>query len=96
MRDDVLIDYAYPCMMAEKALKRLHDAMLLKKYDEAMDASIDAMVELRMTMNAIRHMKEQTHAVRQQTETVQERVPTASSAGRTRKPHGAATSATRH
>jgi hypothetical protein len=96
MKDDVLIDYAYPCMMAESALKRLHDAMLLKKYDEAMEAAIDAMVEVRMTMNAIRHMKEQTNAVRHQTETVQERVPTAISAGRARKSNGAATSATRH
>lgn len=97
MENENLIDYAYPCMMAENALKKLHDAMLLKKYDEALEAAIDAMVEIRMTMHSIRHMKEQDHyAVREQTETVQERIPTAINAWRARGSHGASTGKTRH
>lgn len=53
-----LIDYAYPCMMAERALKDLHDAMLLKKYDEALKHAETAMFEVRMTAASIRHMQE--------------------------------------
>lgn len=54
-----IVDYAYPCMMAEKALKDLHEAMLLKKYDAAIDHAMKALVEVKMTLNAIRHEKEQ-------------------------------------
>ena len=53
-----LVDYAYPCMMAEAALKKLHDAMLERKYDEALAAGLDAMVEVKLTLVAIRHEKE--------------------------------------
>lgn len=65
-----MIDYAHPCMMAEKALKELHNAMLEQDYARAMKAGMDAMVEVRMTMNAVNHMKEQSNALRQQTQTV--------------------------
>ena len=65
-----MIDYAHPCMMAEKALKELHSAMLNRDYATAVKAGMDAMVEVRMTMNAINHMKEQQDALRQQAETV--------------------------
>lgn len=53
-----IVDYAHPCMMAEKALKELHNAMLEHDYDAAMKAGLAAMVEVRMTMNAINHEKE--------------------------------------
>ena len=56
-----LIDYAHPAMMAEKALNDLHEAMLLKKYDEALDHARKAQVEIKMTYNAILHEKEQKH-----------------------------------
>lgn len=55
-----LIDYAHPCMMAEKALKDLHEAMLMKQYDAAIEHAMKALVEVKMTLNAIRHEKEQT------------------------------------
>ena len=32
-----MIDYAHPTMMAEKALKDLHSAMLDRRYEEAID-----------------------------------------------------------
>lgn len=53
-----LIDYAHPCLMAEKALKELHEAMLRGDYAAAMKAGLTAMVEVRMTMNAVNHEKE--------------------------------------
>lgn len=55
-----IVDYAYPCMMAEKALKKLHEAMLMKRYTEALDQAEEAMYQVRMTAAAIRHEQEQT------------------------------------
>jgi hypothetical protein len=53
-----LIDYAQPCMKAEDALERAHQAMLNNKHDEALVAAMDAIVETKMMYNAIIHMKE--------------------------------------
>jgi hypothetical protein len=53
-----IVDYAYPCMMAERALKKLHDAMLARKYDEAMSHARTVMVEAKITYNSILHEKE--------------------------------------
>ena len=53
-----IVDYAHPCMMAEKALKELHEAMLLKKYDAALKHAEEALIEVRLTAAAIRHEKE--------------------------------------
>lgn len=90
MRD--LIDYAMPCMKAERALKRLHDAMLRKDYDAALEAGLDAIVEVKMTYNAVLHTKEVEDAVREQASSVQKRVPTAESSRRTRAANGEAAS----
>lgn len=53
-----MIDYAYPCMMAEKALKDLHNAMLENKYDDALESGLLALTEIKMTINAINDMKD--------------------------------------
>ena len=65
-----LIDYAYPMISTEKALKEAHNLLLDKKYDEAMEEMNKVLVEARITINSIRHMKEQDNALRQQTPTV--------------------------
>lgn len=46
--------------MAERALKELHEAMLLKKYDVAIEQGIEAVTQVRLTLAAIRHEQEQT------------------------------------
>ena len=48
-----MIDYAYPTMMAEKALKDLHDAMLRRRYDEAVEAGLVAVRETCLALQAI-------------------------------------------
>lgn len=53
-----LIDYAYPTLMAEKYLKQVHDAMLVRKHDEAREAAFKAMAEIKLALNAIAYMKE--------------------------------------
>lgn len=50
-----LIDYAHPTMMAENALKELHDAMLMKRYEQAIEAGLKAIAETRIAIHAIRH-----------------------------------------
>lgn len=56
-----MIDYSHPTMMAEKALKDLHNAMLEKRYDDAMEFGMKAMVETKMAMNAIKHTMEKNN-----------------------------------
>ena len=65
-----VIDYSYPMMAAEKSLKEAHLFMLDKKYDEAFDELLIAASEVKMTINAIRYMKEQEDALRKQAETI--------------------------
>jgi len=45
-------------MMAERALKNLHNLMLEGKYDEAVTAGIEAMADVKLTINAIRDMRD--------------------------------------
>ena len=74
MIQDVVIDYAYPMMMAEKALKEAHNHMLDDDYDKAIEQMLTAMTEAKMTLNAIKHMKEQSDALCKQAEAVQKGV----------------------
>lgn len=59
-----IVDYAYPCMMAENALRKAHQAMLAKSYDEAIELTETAAAECRLMAVSIRHMKEQENALR--------------------------------
>ena len=52
------LDYAYPTMMAEKALKDLHNAMLENRYDDALLAGLNAIVDVRLALVAIKDAKE--------------------------------------
>jgi hypothetical protein len=55
MDNEILVDYAYPAMMAERSLKDMHNAMLNRKFSEAYSHAQLALVEVKLTMNAIRH-----------------------------------------
>jgi hypothetical protein len=65
-----MIDYAYPMMMTEKAIKEAHNRMLENDHDQAIEQMLVVMTEAKMTLNAIRHMKEQQDALRQQTSSI--------------------------
>lgn len=54
----MITDYAYPTMMAERSLKDLHNAMLENRHDDALLAALNAIVEVRMAIAAIKDMKE--------------------------------------
>jgi hypothetical protein len=42
-------------MMAENALKKLHDCMLMRNYEGAIEAGLVAIAETRIAIHAIRH-----------------------------------------
>lgn len=57
-----IVDYAYPCMMAEKALRDLHEAMLANNYDKALEHALVAVAETRLAYQSIKEMKEKESA----------------------------------
>jgi hypothetical protein len=65
-----IIDYAMPCMMAERSLKKAHDFVLEKKFDEAITAATQAAAESRLLVVALKEMKERENALRKQTASV--------------------------
>jgi hypothetical protein len=54
-----IVDYAKPCMDAEKALKDAHDAFLENDYDRALTHTLEAIVNARLMYISLRVMKEQ-------------------------------------
>lgn len=49
-----MIDYARPTILAENALKELHKAMLDRRYEDAIEAGLQAIAETRLAIHAIR------------------------------------------
>jgi hypothetical protein len=54
-----VVDYAKPCMDAERALKDAHNAVLAHDFDLAMTKTMDAIICARLMYGSLRHMKEQ-------------------------------------
>lgn len=65
MKNDQAIDFAKPFMQAKQALDQLHDAMLVKDYDYAIQSGIDAIADIRIAIAAVRHEKDLKDAIRQ-------------------------------
>lgn len=61
-----MIDYAYPTMMAEKALKELHEAMLARKFEAAKEAALRCISEAKIAYHAI-GISEDEHAAKAST-----------------------------
>ncbi len=60
-----IVDYAMPCMNAERALKRTHDAVLENNLDKAISEAIQAVAESRLLVVTLKEMKERQGAIRQ-------------------------------
>jgi hypothetical protein len=58
MNTEEVLDYAKPCMDAEKALKDAHNAVLGSNLEQAMTHTMDAIIAARLMYGALRHMKE--------------------------------------
>lgn len=78
-----MIDYAAPMMRVEKLLKEMHNDLLDKNEDGALEKATLLVVESKILKNTLVLMQErnQQHALRQQAETLQEGVSTAEGAG---------------
>jgi hypothetical protein len=59
MQHNGIIDYAMPCMNAERELKELHEQMLRNNYEFALQHAKNAMAECKLIQTAIKHMMEQ-------------------------------------
>ena len=70
MKTQEIIDYAMPCMMAERSLKKAHDHVLGGNYDEAITAAMQAAAESRLLVVSLKEMKEQVNALRKQAASV--------------------------
>lgn len=57
-KHDPINDYAMPTMMAEKALKQLHQAALDKNYDDAIKYALEAATQCRSASAALWAMAE--------------------------------------
>lgn len=57
-----MIDYAYPTMMAEKALRELHEAMLANKFESAKEAALRCISEARIAYHSITEMETENAA----------------------------------
>jgi hypothetical protein len=53
-----IVDYALPCMMAEKALKDCHNAVLEQDLDRAMTKAMESVVQSRVLYTSLRDMKD--------------------------------------
>jgi hypothetical protein len=54
-----IIDYAMPTMLAEKALKDLHNAALNGQFEKAIEFALEAAVQCRMANAALRQMQKE-------------------------------------
>lgn len=56
--EEVIVDYAKPCMDAERALKDAHNAVLGQDFELALSKAMDAIISARLMHGALRYMKE--------------------------------------
>lgn len=70
MSQGTLIDYAYPMMNVEIAMKKAHQHLLNEDYVLAMDQLTLAMAEAKIARNSVQHMMEQKDALYKKPETV--------------------------
>lgn len=70
MSQGTLIDYAYPMMNVEIAMKKAHQYLLDEDYVLAMDQLTLAMAEAKIARNSVQYMMEQRNALYKKPETV--------------------------
>jgi hypothetical protein len=58
LKIDEVVDYAYPCLMAERAVANLHKSALHNDFDNAIEEATIAITELRVAIASLKIMKE--------------------------------------
>jgi hypothetical protein len=69
-----MIDYAAPMMRIETLLKEMHNILLKRNLNEAIEMGTILLAETRVLQNTLIILKEKQDALRQQAPTLQERV----------------------
>lgn len=64
MKNEDIIDYAMPCMMAERLLKKVHQCALESNFLGAIDATAQAISECTHLLNALQEMRRREDALR--------------------------------
>jgi hypothetical protein len=72
--NDKAIDYSPSLIETTQTIRKINDALLARRYDTAQELMLHAVVCLREAYIAVRYIKEQENALRQQASSVQERV----------------------
>ena len=57
VNEEVVLDYAYPCMKAERGLRNLHEAAIDRRLNDAIECGLLALADLKLTINALKEMK---------------------------------------
>jgi hypothetical protein len=55
---ETVVDYAYPCMIAEKNLRDLHNAAIEGRLADAKEFALEAITQARLTYQALVAMSE--------------------------------------
>ena len=58
MKIETVKDYALPCMLAENAMKEVHQLMLGNKYQNALQECTIALTHIADMMEAIKHARD--------------------------------------
>ena len=87
-----ITDYADVLLRIENILEKVHNDLRDKRYEAASEKALGLVAETRFLFNTIVIMKEHSNALRQQTQTVQERVPTTNQTRGNPRQTGASTS----
>lgn len=73
-----IVDYAYPCMKAERSLKNLHEAALDRRLGDAIECGLLALADLKLTINALKEMKAKEDAQNRMVLQQSQNIPTVS------------------
>ena len=73
-----LVDYAYPCMKAERGLRNLHEAVIDRRLNDAIECGLLALADLKLTINALKEMKAKEDAQSRMVLQQSQNIPTVS------------------
>lgn len=60
MDTEIVVDYAMPMMLMEKALRKAHDLCLQNRYGEARELAVQIAAEARLLQQTLRLMEEKS------------------------------------
>jgi hypothetical protein len=59
-----LVDYAHPCLLAERAIKNLYNAAIEGRLEDAQELALEAATQARIVYIALEHQREASNQSR--------------------------------